>query len=128
MAVVLAHRLRSDQKVPEARRQCLDGRCQRLRLHARQMVGKAHSQCKILPANLPWQRIYRGSRDDVRTDGIEPMKKFAAGGDALPAPFLSSVMQIEPQWIDYNGHLNMAYYNVMFDRALDEFWLQLGID
>ena len=44
-----------------------------------------------------------------------------------PAPFLSSVMQIEPQWIDYNGHLNMAYYNVMFDRAIDEMWLQLGI-
>ena len=41
-----------------------------------------------------------------------------------PAPFLSSVMQIEPQWIDYNGHLNMAYYNVMFDRAIDELWLQ----
>jgi acyl-CoA thioester hydrolase len=46
---------------------------------------------------------------------------------AAAAPFLSSVMQIEPQWIDYNGHLNMAYYNVMFDRAIDEFWLQLGI-
>ena len=44
-----------------------------------------------------------------------------------PAPFLSSVMQIEPQWIDYNGHLNMAYYNVMMDRAIDEMWLQLGI-
>src|ERR1043166_4020215 len=44
-----------------------------------------------------------------------------------PAPFLSSVMQIEPQWIDYNGHLNMAYYNVMMDRAIDELWLQLGI-
>ncbi|MBN4669175.1 thioesterase, partial [Pandoraea nosoerga] len=44
-----------------------------------------------------------------------------------PAPFRSSVMQIEPQWIDYNGHLNMAYYNVMFDRAIDEMWLQLGI-
>src|SRR6266566_6735667 len=44
-----------------------------------------------------------------------------------PAPFLSSVMQIEPQWIDYNGHLNMAYYNVMFDRAIDELWLKLGI-
>lgn len=50
-------------------------------------------------------------------------------GDALqePAPFLSSVMQIEPQWIDYNGHLNMAYYNVMFDRAIDELWIQFGI-
>jgi acyl-CoA thioester hydrolase len=44
-----------------------------------------------------------------------------------PAPFLSSLMQIEPQWIDYNGHLNMAYYNVMFDRAIDELWLRLGI-
>ena len=43
------------------------------------------------------------------------------------APFLSSVMRIEPQWIDYNGHLNMAYYNVMFDRAIDQMWLQLGI-
>jgi acyl-CoA thioester hydrolase len=43
------------------------------------------------------------------------------------APFLSSVMQLEPQWIDYNGHLNMAYYNVMMDRAIDELWLQLGI-
>ncbi len=54
---------------------------------------------------------------------------MAAGDDVLhrPAPFLASVMQIEPQWIDYNGHLNMAYYNVMFDRAIDELWLELGI-
>jgi acyl-CoA thioester hydrolase len=44
-----------------------------------------------------------------------------------PAPFLSSVMRIEPQWIDYNGHLNMAYYNVMFDRAIDELWLEFGM-
>lgn len=52
-----------------------------------------------------------------------------ADDDALspPRPFLSSIMQIEPQWIDYNGHLNMAYYNVMFDRAIDELWLKLGI-
>jgi acyl-CoA thioester hydrolase len=51
----------------------------------------------------------------------------AADEPLRPAPFLSSVMQIEPQWIDYNGHLNMAYYNVMFDRAIDELWLRLGI-
>jgi acyl-CoA thioester hydrolase len=57
------------------------------------------------------------------------MTTFAAGNDALlrPVPFLASVMQIEPQWIDYNGHLNMAYYNVMFDRAIDQLWLELGI-
>ena len=51
----------------------------------------------------------------------------ADDGLLRPTPFLSSVMQIEPQWIDYNGHLNMAYYNVMFDRAIDELWLKLGI-
>ncbi|GAB1715559.1 MAG: thioesterase [Nitrobacter sp.] len=50
-----------------------------------------------------------------------------ADPDRKPQLFRSSVMRIERQWIDYNGHLNMAYYNVLFDRALDEFWLQLGI-
>jgi acyl-CoA thioester hydrolase len=44
-----------------------------------------------------------------------------------PAPFLSTVMQIEPHWIDYNDHLNMAYYNVMMDRAIDQMWVHLGI-
>jgi acyl-CoA thioester hydrolase len=43
------------------------------------------------------------------------------------APFVSSVMSVEPQWIDYNGHLNMAYYNVLFDRAVDEAYIPLGI-
>ena len=42
------------------------------------------------------------------------------------APFVSSVMQVEPAWIDYNGHLNMAYYNVLFDRAVDEAFELLG--
>src|SRR3982074_3329823 len=57
------------------------------------------------------------------------MSIITTGADTLlrPAPYLASVMQIEPQWIDYNGHLNMAYYNVMFDRAIDELWLRLGI-
>jgi acyl-CoA thioester hydrolase len=36
------------------------------------------------------------------------------------APFVSSRMEIEKEWIDYNGHMNMAYYNVLFDRAVDE--------
>jgi acyl-CoA thioester hydrolase len=36
-------------------------------------------------------------------------------------------MRVEPQWIDYNGHLNMAYYNVLFDRAVDEVYEPLGL-
>jgi acyl-CoA thioester hydrolase len=43
------------------------------------------------------------------------------------APFVSSPMIVEKDWIDYNGHLNMAYYNVLFDRAVDEVYEQLGI-
>ena len=42
------------------------------------------------------------------------------------SPFVSSVMRVEPAWIDYNGHLNMAYYNVLFDRAVDEAFELLG--
>src|SRR5216684_1705126 len=42
------------------------------------------------------------------------------------APFVSSVMRVEPAWIDYNGHLNMAYYNVLLDRAVDEVFALLG--
>jgi acyl-CoA thioester hydrolase len=42
------------------------------------------------------------------------------------APFVSSIMKVEPAWIDYNGHLNMAYYNVLFDRAVDEAYELIG--
>ena len=45
----------------------------------------------------------------------------------LAAPFVSSLMRVEPAWIDYNGHLNTAYYNVLFDRAVDEAYEVLGI-
>ena len=46
---------------------------------------------------------------------------------ATPALFISSPMRIEPSWIDYNGHLNVAYYNVLFDRAVDEVYEPLGL-
>jgi acyl-CoA thioester hydrolase len=46
---------------------------------------------------------------------------------AIPAPFVSSIMRVEPQWIDYNGHMNMAYYNVLFDRAVDEVYELIGL-
>ncbi len=36
-------------------------------------------------------------------------------------------MQVQPEWIDDNGHLNMAYYNVLFDRAVDETYELIGV-
>jgi acyl-CoA thioester hydrolase len=44
------------------------------------------------------------------------------------APFVSSPMRVEPQWIDYNGHLNMAFYHVLFDRAVDEVFSLVGFN
>ncbi|MER8930921.1 thioesterase family protein [Mesorhizobium sp. M0859] len=41
--------------------------------------------------------------------------------------FVSPVMEIEKDWIDYNGHLNMAYYNVLFDRAGDDAFEKIGL-
>lgn len=45
----------------------------------------------------------------------------------IAAPFVSRVMAIEKEWIDYNGHLNMAYYNVLFDRATDDAFELMGL-
>lgn len=45
----------------------------------------------------------------------------------IPTPFVSRVMEIEKDWIDYNGHLNMAYYNVLFDRCSDEAFEIMGM-
>jgi acyl-CoA thioester hydrolase len=45
----------------------------------------------------------------------------------IPAPFASNVMEIQKDWIDYNGHLNMAYYNVLFDRCADAAFELMGL-
>jgi acyl-CoA thioester hydrolase len=42
-------------------------------------------------------------------------------------PIVCPTQQIEDTWIDYNGHLNMAFYNLLFDRAVDHVYDQLGI-
>jgi len=43
------------------------------------------------------------------------------------APFVSSTQRVEPAWVDYNGHMNLAYYQVLFDRAVDEAFALVGL-
>ena len=38
----------------------------------------------------------------------------------------SALMRVLPDWIDFNGHLNMAYYNVLFDQAVDQLYPDIG--
>lgn len=34
---------------------------------------------------------------------------------------------IRPDWIDYNGHMNVAYYTLVFDHAVDAFFDYVGL-
>lgn len=45
----------------------------------------------------------------------------------MTAPFTSPPMRVEQEWTDYNGHLNMAYYHLLFDRAVDAALVPLGL-
>ncbi|PWV99165.1 (3S)-malyl-CoA thioesterase [Hoeflea marina] len=42
------------------------------------------------------------------------------------APFRTPPRGLDPDWFDYNGHLNMAWYNVLFDQALDLLFERFG--
>lgn len=35
--------------------------------------------------------------------------------------------KVEKQWIDLNGHMNMAYYNVLFDETSDSILSLIGV-
>jgi acyl-CoA thioester hydrolase len=41
--------------------------------------------------------------------------------------FESGPFLVRPAWIDSNGHLNLAYYILLFDEATDALWGSLGL-
>ena len=48
-------------------------------------------------------------------------------GPPDPAPFTSYPSPVRAEWIDHNGHLNLAYYIVLFDEATDALWQSIGL-
>jgi acyl-CoA thioester hydrolase len=42
-------------------------------------------------------------------------------------PFDRHRERVQPDWIDYNGHMNVAYYVLAFDHATDTFFEDIGI-
>ena len=40
----------------------------------------------------------------------------------LISPYRTRNQKVLPEWIDYNGHMNVAYYTLAFDKALDFFF------
>ncbi len=45
----------------------------------------------------------------------------------IPAPYLSDRQSVAAEWIDVNGHMNVAYYLRVFDRAFDEAYEEIGL-
>jgi acyl-CoA thioester hydrolase len=45
----------------------------------------------------------------------------------IAAPFDCYRGQVLPEWIDLNGHMNLAYYTVLFDYASDLLFDTIGI-
>jgi acyl-CoA thioester hydrolase len=46
---------------------------------------------------------------------------------ASTAPFAAHAEPIRPEWIDYNGHMNLAYYVLVFDHGTDAVMAHLGL-
>ena len=44
------------------------------------------------------------------------------------APLALHRETVRPEWIDYNGHMNVAYYVLAFDHATDAFFDHIGLD
>ncbi len=49
------------------------------------------------------------------------------GRGSIPAPFTGYGAVVRPEWIDENGHMNVAYYVVLFDGAIDHLWAAIGL-
>ena len=48
-------------------------------------------------------------------------------GQTHAAPLALHRETVDPAWIDYNGHMNLAYYVLAFDHATDEFFDYIGL-
>jgi acyl-CoA thioester hydrolase len=46
----------------------------------------------------------------------------------IPAPLELYRTNVRSEWIDYNGHMNVAYYVLAFDYATDAFLDYIGLD
>lgn len=45
----------------------------------------------------------------------------------IPAPLELWRETVLPEWTDYNGHMNLAYYVLIFDHATDAFYDHVGL-
>ena len=47
--------------------------------------------------------------------------------NSTPTPEISHTETALPEWVDFNGHMNVAYYVMVFDHATDVFLNSAGV-
>lgn len=45
----------------------------------------------------------------------------------MPHDPTAPLARVRPEWVDQYGHMNLAYYLVVFDAATDRVWPDLGL-
>ncbi len=80
---------------------------------ARRAPGRAGDSGLSLPPGIRCSIVRAPTEDDIMT---------------VPAPLELYQESVQPDWIDYNGHMNVAYYVLAFDHACDAFLDYIGMD
>jgi len=47
---------------------------------------------------------------------------------SIPTPFVHEGIRVKAEWIDVNRHMNIAYYVLVFDQALDHAFPAMGFE
>ncbi len=72
--------------------------------------------------------ILAPSRRNLAMPRSNPKRKTARAAKPTPArPLVTHTGAVLPEWIDYNGHMNLAYYVLLFDFATDTLLEHLGL-
>ena len=75
-----------------------------------------------MTVGMPQVRLTYGSLNASRFRMISAAD-FVRDTDAIDY----STLVIQPEYIDANGHLNVGYYGVIFDKATDLPWAKVGM-
>jgi acetoacetyl-CoA synthetase len=58
---------------------------------------------------------------------VELAVRSVVHGEAVKNTDALAKGTVKPEWIDVNGHMNVAWYVLIFDLAVDDLWAEFGI-
>lgn len=67
------------------------------------------------------------ARDDARMYASANYARWQKGAD-IGAPLRLYSCTVQPQWVDYNGHMSESYYLYAFGDATDALYRYIGVD